>query len=158
MSLEERVPQVGGSVGYTVDEAFLRKLGARPGSRIALLEAPEEFARAFLAASPATLLRVDERDSSSFDLVLVWIREARDLEALFRRLQGMVQPDGAVWAVIRKKKGRQSSSAQVTFPQVQEAGLTTDLVDNKDLSYSAEEYGVRFVVRRERRRPLSREG
>jgi len=65
-------------------------------------------------------------------------------------LRNASTPDGAIWAVIPKKRERKKTG--VTFGQVQAAALkTTDLVDNKIASLSDSEYGIRFAVRKEKR-------
>jgi hypothetical protein len=149
-------------VPYAVDAAFLRKLGLKAGARVALIEAPSAFADAFTALVPAQqshlqdwALRQAQGDQPEhFDTAVAWVQDAWDLEAAFRTLQRMVQPDGAVWAVIPKKKHQGNGYPDVDFARVQAAGLTTDLVDNKDLTFSEAEYGIRFVVRKDRRARL----
>jgi hypothetical protein len=39
----------------------------------------------------------------------------------------------------------------LSWEQVQQAALRTDLVDNKIASVSDQEYGTRFVIRKDRR-------
>jgi len=65
-------------------------------------------------------------------------------------LRGAITLDGAIWAVIPKKKVAKKTTS-VTFDQVQTVALKTDLVDNKVVSLSDGEYGIRFVVRKEKR-------
>ncbi len=146
---------------YKVDATFLRKLGLKADGRVALIEAPDVFAEAFAALTPGERLSVQEASletarqgrAGRFHTAIVWMQDTWDLEAVFRSLQTMIQPDGAVWAVIPKKKFQGNGYPEVDFLRVQAAGLTTDLVDNKDLTFSEAEYGVRFVVRKARRGP-----
>ena len=114
-------------------------------------------------ANPAILAMINERlpqgavlltrfpADMQANIILVWPTETDDLRELFQRLRQAITTDGAIWAVIPKKGTAKKKAAGVTFDQVQAAALTTDLVDNKVASFSDEEYGIRFVIRREKR-------
>jgi hypothetical protein len=69
----------------------------------------------------------------------------------FRRLQSEIVPNGAIWAVIPKKKFAPAHGIAFSWSEMQAAALQTDLVDNKEASFSEEEYGTRFVIRKEKR-------
>ena len=84
-------------------------------------------------------------------IILVWLTDRDDLYRVFQRLGHAITPDGAIWAVIAKKTAAKNKTASVTFDQVQAAALKTNLVDNKVVSFSDQEYGIRFVIRREKR-------
>lgn len=130
---------------------LLRKLGAKPGHRLLLVNAPVGF-RERLAA-PEVAVREAEAlaPGARADILLLWLRGGEDLDFLFARAEAAVQPGGAVWVVIPRKATPKGRVFPYDFAAVQEAGLRTALVDNKQLKLTEEEYGVRFVVRRERR-------
>jgi hypothetical protein len=69
----------------------------------------------------------------------------------FAALQGQIAPTGAVWAVMPKKKFAPGRRVSFTWEELQAAGLQTDLVDNKIASITEQDYGTRFVIRKERR-------
>lgn len=50
------------------------------------------------------------------------------------------------------RSAREALGVDVTFDDLLEIALRTDLVDNKTLTFSEKEYGVRFVARRHLRR------
>jgi hypothetical protein len=50
-----------------------------------------------------------------------------------------------------KKKYADRRGVSYTWEQLQAAGLQTDLVDNKVASITEEDYGTRFVIRKQRR-------
>ena len=50
-----------------------------------------------------------------------------------------------------KKAVARQRGLTLTWEEMQAAALTTDLVDNKNASMTDEEYGTRFVIRKERR-------
>ena len=55
-----------------------------------------------------------------------------------------------------KKKYARQRGIDFTWEELQAAGLQTDLVDNKIASLTEEEYGTRFVIRKERRPKYSK--
>ena len=56
--------------------------------------------------------------------------------------------------VIPKKAVARQRGLSLTWEEMQAAALTTDLVDNKNANMTDEEYGTRFVIRKERRAKL----
>jgi hypothetical protein len=90
-------------------------------------------------------------DEARCDLLLFWPAGPAGLEDRFRRLQGRIDPDGAIWAIIPKKKFAAARGMALPWEQLQAAALRTDLVDNKTASISEQEYGTRFVIRKDRR-------
>ena len=136
---------------------LVRMLGLKPNSLIVAINPNPSILAWVQEALPdgavlAEGLPADARPNA----ILVWPTERDDLDALFQRLRDAIVPDGAVWAVIPKKR-RGSGNRGVSFIRVQEAALKTDLVENKVLSFHGDEYGVRFVIRKERRVSPSRE-
>jgi hypothetical protein len=83
------------------------------------------------------------------DVIVLWTDETT--AGRFPKLQRLLEPDGSLWAVIPKKA--KDTPRPLLFSRVQEAALaTTDLVDNKTLTFSETHYGIRFVIRKEKRR------
>ena len=132
-----------------------RKLGIAPGQRVCLLDAPATSAALLRAELPSavaitiaeTLGTVSER----YDAIIFWPATLDGLAERFAELQRRIVPDGAVWAVIPKKKHATRRGIAFTWEQMQAAGLETDLVDNKIATVSEEEYATRFVIRKDRR-------
>lgn len=133
---------------------FLRKLGAKPGHRLLLVSAPASFSE-WLASDAVALVAVPTLiPKARADILLLWLRAEDDLDVLFARAEKSIPPDGAVWVVIPRKATPKGKTFPHDFAKVQAAGLKTSLVDNKDLKFTDDEYGIRFVIRRERRTPL----
>ena len=128
-----------------------RKLGLKPGHAVCILGASPEGAQAVRAACGGEATLSEKLGRGTFDIVLFWPRRRRDLEGSFARLQEKIRPDGAIWAVISKKSSPRSRGLDFAWADLQAAGLTTDLVDNKVASITADEYGTRFVIRKDRR-------
>ncbi|HEY7093739.1 MAG TPA: DUF3052 family protein [Ktedonobacterales bacterium] len=137
--------------------SLARKLGLKPGQTICLLEeATLETARVIRAACAedvgGDVAITESLNSAPFDMIFYWPREIESLAGRFAALQGKIVSDGAIWVVIPKKAVAQRRGLTLTWEEMQTAALTTDLVDNKNANMTDEEYGTRFVIRKERRR------
>ncbi len=127
------------------------KLGIKPGHLVGLVDPPPGAARVLGAQFPPGMEWVDLVGERRCDVLLYWPRDPDRLSERFRELQYRIVPDGAIWAVMPKKKYARSHGIAFTWEQMQAAGLQTDLVDNKVASISEEEYGTRFVIRKDAR-------
>ncbi|HEX5441527.1 MAG TPA: hypothetical protein VFW76_11635 [Ktedonobacterales bacterium] len=127
-----------------------RKLGIVPGRSILLLDAPS--AALLRDACPPGVTVADADDGETrYDLIFLWLRSADGLAERFAALQWRIVTDGAIWAMLLKKPVARKRGVTLTWEAVQAAALLTDLVDNKIVSFSDEEYDTRFVIRRDRR-------
>jgi len=131
---------------------LVRKLGVKENSLVVALNADLDVLARIREGIPHGVGLVAELPTDTqANIILVWLRGGDDLYQAFQQLRHAITPDGAIWAVIPKKTAGVKRATSVTFDQVQAAALKTDLVDNKVLSFSGEEYGIRFVIRREKR-------
>lgn len=134
-----------------------RKLGIAPGCSIWLLDAPAPSAALLRNVCPpgATLIEGAEfgpDDSHErYDLIFLWPQRIEGLAEQFAALQWRIVPDGAIWVVLLKKAVARKRGVSLTWEETQAAALQTNLVDNKVAAFSDEEYGTRFVLRRDRR-------
>lgn len=140
------------------DVSLTRKFGLQPGSSVLLLDAPPPTAALLRDACPpgVTLVEREEQgeDSVRHDLIFLWLERAGSLDGLAERLAGLqwrIVPDGAIWVMLLKKPVASQRGITLTWEEMQAAALQTDLVDNKIATFSDDEYGTRFVIRRDRR-------
>jgi hypothetical protein len=136
--------------------SLARKLGLKPGQAICLLEATPETAQVIRAACAedvgGDVAITETLQGAPFDLIFYWPHELVGLAERFTALQRQIVTAGAIWVVTPKKTIAQRRGIALTWEEMQAAALTTDLVDNKNANMTDEEYGTRFVIRRERRR------
>ena len=118
---------------------------------VCLLEAPPETEQVIREAAPWAVFST-ALGEQRFDTILFWPHEPERLSERFAELQRRIVPHGAIWAVIPKRKYAARRGVGFTWEQMQAAGLQTDFVDNKVASISEQDYGTRFVIRKERRR------
>lgn len=128
-----------------------RKLGIEPGQSLCLLDAPMASAMLVRSACPSGVAVSSALESAPYDHIFLWPVTLDGLAERLAALQRAIVPAGAVWTVIPNKRTASRRGITFTWQDVQAAALTTDLVDNKIVSLSNEEYGTRFVIRVERR-------
>jgi hypothetical protein len=132
-----------------IDAAFPRKLGVKDGHTVLLIDLPADIVAALASALPTSCRLLGTPGEGAADVVILWADEGT--AARFPDLQRALKPDGSLWIVIPKKT--KDTPEALLFTRVQEAALaTTDLVDNKTLTFSETHYGIRFVIRKEKRR------
>ncbi len=145
-------PTAGRSAAERVMMSSLaQKLGIKPGFRIHLIGAPAGIVQQIREACPPEAEILASLPEARCELILFWPTRRSELEENFRQLQSRITPDGAVWAVMPKKQFARQRGIDFSWEELQAAGLQTDLVDNKVASISSEDYGTRFVIRKELR-------
>ena len=145
-----------------------RKLGIKPGHRVAVLNAPEGFG-ATLGVLPEGVEVLDSLSGDGsgdgagsgaasgepFDVV-VWFGVERDgLARIMREARAALTPEGGLW--IGWPKRASGIVTEVDADVVRELALPTGLVDNKICAIDAAWSGIRLVLRRELRPELRRE-
>ena len=134
-------------------QELVRKLGIKPGHFVAVLNAPPFMKGIFrMLVPPETRFETDLDDNDHPDIVLFWLDESINLPSAFKDLRDRITPDGAVWAVIPKKPVAITRGPKIYFDDVLAQVLPTGLVDNKTVTFTDDEYGIRFVLRKELRK------
>ncbi|MDQ1681221.1 MAG: hypothetical protein QOI42_2080 [Frankiaceae bacterium] len=126
---------------------LVRKLGIRPGHRLALLGAPEGFALDGLA--DVTVSRT-ARTGSAYDVIVLFCRDAAALRRRFARLALRLPDSGAVWVAWPKRTG--PLAGDLTENEVRAHGLACGLVDVKVCAIDDAWSGLKFVRRLRDRR------
>jgi hypothetical protein len=129
-----------------------RKLGIKPGHRLALLAAPPDFEATLGALPDGVALRRDGRATA--DVVVAFTTEAADLERRFPALARRIPPDGGLWIAWPKRASGVPTDLSENI--VREIGLAVGLVDNKVCAIDETWSGLRFVYRLKDRPPQKR--
>ncbi|MGZ3582793.1 MAG: hypothetical protein ACXWQR_17965 [Ktedonobacterales bacterium] len=130
-----------------------RKLAMQPGQALCLIDLPAAVAATLRQEAPPGITFATESEAVSLacDLIFFAPLALDGLAERFASLQRRIAPSGAIWVVMPKKRFAASRGITFTWEEMQAAALTTDLVDNKIASLTAEDYATRFVIRKERR-------
>ena len=78
-------------------ENLVRKLGIRPGDRIALVNAPSDFPNGFRELLPGGVELSASLDETPNDLILWWPDRLDNLDARLSDLAQHIPPEGAIW-------------------------------------------------------------
>jgi len=132
-----------GSAGYS-GTPLPRKLGVKPGTRLALIGAPDGF-DSTLGDLPDGVHARRRLGGEPFDVIVAFFLR-RSL--LARRLPGLaaaLDPAGGLWIAWPKRAS--GVETDVTEDVVRTLGLTTGLVDNKICAIDQVWSGLRLVYR-----------
>lgn len=120
-----------------------RKLGLKPGQRVALDDPPPGWV---FADPPGGLeLTGPEDDTAAADLIVAFFARAADLGLRLPGLAERIFPDGAVWAAWPRRAGGHTSD--ITDNVVREHALAIGLVDVKVAAIDDDWSGLRLVWR-----------
>jgi hypothetical protein len=136
---------------------LVRKLGIAPGSRVATLQAPDHLPEllgelpsgARLEENPRAPRSFDASGARRCDVVIVFVRSNRELEARMPAAQRLLAWDGGLW--IAWPKGTSPLAGDVREDDVRRVALPLGLVDNKVCAIDRDWSGLRLVYRKENR-------
>jgi hypothetical protein len=119
-----------------------KKLGLKEGSRIALINAPKDFARE-LGELPDNA-QIVTRVTKPIDIVMLFVIRERALLRDFDKLAKKLA-NGMIWVAWPKKSS--GVATDLNFDRVQRIGLDCGLVDVKICAIDDVWSGLKFVIR-----------
>ena len=122
---------------------LVKKLGIKEGSRVALVNAPEEF-QTDLGELPDDV-KFMKSTTKSLDLILFFVLSERALARDFAKLAARLTSNGMIWIAWPKKSS--GVTTDLTFERVQRIGLDAGLVDVKICAIDDTWSGLKFVYR-----------
>ena len=122
---------------------LVKKLGIKPGARVALVNAPDDF-HVTLGELPDDVAFV-KSTAKSLDLILFFVLSERILARDFTKLAERLTTNGMIWIAWPKKSS--GVATDLTFDCVQGIGLAAGLVDVKISAIDDTWSGLKFVYR-----------
>lgn len=122
-----------------------RKLGMKPGSRIAIVHPPAGFGATLGVLPPGVSASGDVDAGAGLDLVLFFTRSADELRARFAALSGAIHPAGMLWIAWPKQASRVATD--LTENVVRDVALERGMVDVKVCATDATWSGLKLVYR-----------
>ena len=128
------------SAGYS-GTPLPKKLGIKPGHRVAFINAPAGFAQTLGTLPDGVMVA----DAGPLDLAVFFATRADALAAAFRDLGPRLPPNGTLWMAWPKKAAKVDTD--VTEDVVRAVGLREGMVDVKVCAIDAVWSGLKFVYR-----------
>jgi hypothetical protein len=120
-----------------------KKLGLKEGSRIALINAPKDFARELGELPPDA--QIVTRVTKPIDIALLFVLTEGALLRDFDKLAKKLATNGMIWIAWPKKSS--GVATDLCFERVQRIGLNSGLVDVKICAVDEVWSGLKFVIR-----------
>lgn len=120
-----------------------KKLGIKPGARVAFSGAPAGFDRT-LGDLPADV-QVKRVVRGPLDVIVVFVKRRAELERRIGQLIKAMEPAAGLWIAWPKRASKVATD--VTEGVVREIGLAAALVDNKVCAIDDTWSGLRLVTR-----------
>ena len=134
------------TVGYS-GTPLTKKLGIKDGSKVLLIEAPENYA-SLLQPLPASVSFAAEA-SPAIDLVHLFATRKDGLQKQLASLRKKLRADASIWVSWPKKSSR--TPTDITEDTIREVALPLGFVDIKVCAVSEVWSGLKIVVRKELR-------
>ena len=120
-----------------------KKLGIKEGSRIALVNAPQDF-QSELGELPDNVQFI-KRPAKSLDIILLFVLTEQALTRDFATLAAILVSNGMIWIAWPKKTS--GVATDLSEPRVRQIGLDAGLVDVKICAIDETWSGLKFVYR-----------
>ena len=133
-----------------------QKLGIKANARVGLVRPPGDFMGTLGALPAGVRPRLVANGSTSFDVIICFVRAIKDVDRDVEVLRRRLDPAGGLWFAWPKKAAAKSAgiSTDVTENEIRARGLAAGLVDNKVCAIDDLWSGLRFVVRVSDRQPV----
>jgi hypothetical protein len=121
-----------------------KKLGIKPGHRVVLLSAPEQFESGTLGELPDGV-KVARRLAGKADVIVSFHTARADLERRMPKLRAAMEPAAGLWIAWPKRASKVPTD--LTEDVVRDLALANVLVDNKVAALDEKWSGLRLVIR-----------
>jgi hypothetical protein len=131
------------AAGYS-GTPLVRKLGIKPGARLGVFGAPEDFDQTLGELPPGVRVR-RRAGGEPFEVIVAFHSRRSELERRLPALATALDPAGGLWIAWPKRAS--GVPTDVTEDVVRELGLAAGLVDNKVCAIDHVWSGLRLVYR-----------
>jgi len=123
---------------------LVKKLGFKPGFRVAFVNAPSEFA-SDLGELPDDIQVLNDNLRSPLDLVVLFVTSQRAMKLGFQKLAKKLANNGMLWVSWPKKSSGVATDLSENI--IRDIGLDAGLVDVKVCAINEVWSGLKFVYR-----------
>jgi hypothetical protein len=122
-----------------------KKLGIKPGHRLALMNAPNGFLQSLGELPDGVEVLNEPRGGPALDVIVYFTTELADLKRRFSGLAKRMAPAAGLWIAWPKRAS--GVATDLTEDIIRAVGLDAGLVDNKVCAIDDTWSGLRFVIR-----------
>lgn len=126
---------------------LIKKLGIKPGFRVAFIDAPEYYSE-LLGPLPEGVT-LHPRDSKELDFIHLFAHQSEKMEEDIVQLKDNIRKDGIIWVSWYKKSARMPTD--ITEDVIRGTALALGLVDIKVCAVDEKWSGLKLVWRKENR-------
>ena len=126
-----------------------QKLGIKPGNRLALLGAPDDFAKTLGVLPAGVTVQTGLAGKPPLDVLVLFVTKRAEFEKGLAALRKRMAPAAGLWIAWPKKASGVATDMNENV--VREIALPTGLVDNKVCAIDETWSGLRLVIRVELR-------
>ncbi|MDP4221161.1 MAG: DUF3052 domain-containing protein [Bacteroidota bacterium] len=121
---------------------LVKKLGIKPGMKVCILNAPEEFWKELGALPEVALIA---KPAAGMDFILYFADSVREYEKQFPKLAATLASNGMLWIGWPKKASKIVTDLSENV--IRDFGLKNGLVDVKVCAITEKWSGLKFVIR-----------
>jgi hypothetical protein len=122
-----------------------KKLGIKPGHRLALINAAEGFLAGLGDLPEGVEIVAEPRGGEQLDVIVYFTTDRADLKRRFKGLAKRMVPAAGLWIAWPKRAS--GVPTDLTEDIIRAVGLEAGLVDNKVCAIDDTWSGLRFVIR-----------
>ena len=125
---------------------LVKKLGIKPGDRVALVNEPLAFPRELVGLPPnVELVGADHNPKpGTLNVVILFLKSTAELKKLLPAMKSKIQQHGMIWAAWPKKASRLKTDLDENI--IRDFGLAKGLVDVKVCAVNEIWSGLKFVI------------
>jgi hypothetical protein len=127
-----------------------KKLGIKPGHRVAVIHPPSDFEDTLGALPHEVALQVGLGGELPLDVIVVFVIRRAELEQQLPSIRQRMAPNAGFWVAWPKRSS--GVATDMTENVVRDVALPTGLVDNKVCAIDETWSGLRLVIRLEHRK------
>ncbi|MCC6676686.1 MAG: DUF3052 family protein [Phycisphaerales bacterium] len=121
------------------------KLGIKPGSRMWLINPPQDFAALLAPVPDRAVITTAATGRLTFDVIVLFARDRAALQKSFDRARARLDPAGGLWIAWPKKSS--GITTDLSEDLIRDLALAAGLVDNKVCAIDDTWSGLRIVIR-----------
>ena len=139
------MPGVGSTAGYS-GTPLVKKLGIKPGDKLAMVNEPLAFPRELVGLPPTVeVMSADENPKpGTINVIILFLKTQAEMKKLLPAMKSKIAQNGMIWTAWPKKASRVQTDLDENI--IRDKGLSIGLVDVKVCAVNEVWSGLKFVI------------